>query len=312
MIPKYFVCSASVYFFSTSGSATVSVALKETALKSGIFTGRLLTRLVSTVMPSSYLGDDKDRPIMDVRYGDKLTGVYVDMAPAGERMGGNVVRVASPGVLSINPGAARPGSVLTVTLTDADLDTNGLVAETYFVLASSSRVGEGSQNVTLVETARTSGIFTGTLFTRDRVSVGMEGMGFVNVMESDVVTVAYTDMYPTGYVSSASSIVTMSPCGCATISVTPTLIAAGGTVSLRVSDVDKNLNAGAADTTLMRIVNTDRPTQVWHILVHVLCDSVMFALFIPSQIRCLYILYTTSPFSWCKVQKMKKLVTALI
>jgi hypothetical protein len=254
--------SAYVYFFSTSGSATVSVAVKETTLKSGIFTGRLLTRLVPSVTPSSFLGDDKDRPIMDVRYGDKLTGVYVDAAPAGERMGGNIVRVASPGVLSINPSAARPGSVLTVTLTDSDLDTDGLVAQTYSVLASSSRVGEGSQNVTLVETARTSGIFTGTLFTRDRVSVGMEGMGFVNVMESDVVTVAYTDMYPTGHVSSASSLVTMSPCGCATMSVTPTLIAAGATVSLSVSDVDKNLNAGAIDTTYMRIVNIDRPTQV--------------------------------------------------
>jgi hypothetical protein len=255
-------CSASAYFFSTSGSATVNVALRETADTSGIFTGRLLTRLGSSSSSLSEPMEDKDRPVLDVRYGDKLTGVYVDAAPAAERLGGSIVRVASPGVLSISPSAARPGSVLAITLTDADLDRDGLAAETYTLTAVTSRVGEGSQNVTLVETASTSGIFTGLLSTRDRASIGLEGMGFINVIEGDVVTVSYTDIYPAGHVSTSSSLMTMSPCGCATLSVSPTLIAAEALVSVTVVDTDKDLDAAVNETIYVRVVNINRPAQV--------------------------------------------------
>lgn len=257
--------TAQMYFISTRSADTVTVQLSETGANTGVFTGQLLTVGVDSLGgPVPEIGAQKE--VLEVGAGDKIEAVYLDAAPSARITGGLVVRVASPGRLELTPAAARPGTVFSVTLYDADLDVSGVVKEGFQVIASTSRSGEGTEVISLVETSPTSGVFTGEVRTNDRVSVGLGETGIINLLLGERLIVSYTDASPSGS-ATASSLITNSPCGCATVSAAPTSISAGSDLSIAVVDPDRNEQLLLVETVSVRISNINRPAQVYVELV---------------------------------------------
>lgn len=98
--------------------------------------------------------------------------------------------VGATGTVTITDSV--PGGNITVTVTDADLNTNPALVETIVVTVVNDVTGE-SENVTLTETGPNTGIFAGPLGTIFGVAAGANNDGTLNTQASDTVTVTYDD-----------------------------------------------------------------------------------------------------------------------
>ena len=86
---------------------------------------------------------------------------------------------------------AVPGGTFTITVTDADLDSNAAVIETVGVDVVNDTTGELEQ-IILTETGLNTGIFTATLATSAGTG-GTNNDGTMSVQSGDTVTASYTD-----------------------------------------------------------------------------------------------------------------------
>jgi hypothetical protein len=87
------------------------------------------------------------------------------------------------------------GSPITITVTDADLNSSNSSAQTTTVTVLNVRSGE-SELVTLTETGVNTGIFTNTLTTASSASVGTNNSGSLNLIAGDQIRATYVDASP--------------------------------------------------------------------------------------------------------------------
>ena len=126
--------------------------------------------------------------------GDFATVVYVDLAPRGNDV--LMVRSSTIGEVKVAPSVLGAGADLTITLVDQDLDLNTNVPDAAAVVATTTKVGEGSEKISLIETSVTSGIFTGILKTRRSSLLGPQNDGEMNLIDGDEIAVTYHDAAP--------------------------------------------------------------------------------------------------------------------
>ena len=86
-----------------------------------------------------------------------------------------------------------PGDTLDVVVTDNDLNTDPLVAETIVVTVVNDVTGE-SEDITLTETGPNTGEFAGTVDTTFGTVAGTDNDGTINTQTGDTVTVTYDDV----------------------------------------------------------------------------------------------------------------------
>ncbi|MBD3864714.1 hypothetical protein, partial [Olleya marilimosa] len=82
---------------------------------------------------------------------------------------------------------------LDVVVTDNDLNTDPLVAETIVVTVVNDVTGE-SEDITLTETGPNTGEFAGTVDTTFGTVAGTDNDGTINTQTGDTVTVTYDDV----------------------------------------------------------------------------------------------------------------------
>ncbi len=153
-----------------SNGENETLTLTETGATTGVFTGT-----VNTVYGAS--AGTNDDGTLTTQAGDTVTASYTDNPDAA---GGSTLRSdtgtvngGTDGVISITDPSV-PGDVLTVSVTDADLDTSAGV-DTVVVEVDGSN-GE-NETLTLTETGATTGIFTGTISTVYGASAGTDDDG---------------------------------------------------------------------------------------------------------------------------------------
>ena len=183
-----------------SGGDVELLTLMETGGSTGVFTGVLDT--------SGVAGDASDGVLNGCETGATLTAVYTDAQPSiivtatlflGREAGSVVVPSA------YQTFTAEEG-VVTITVQDADLNTDPYEAETYDVslgLVQVTTAGDTEQ-VSLSETARDTGVFTGVITTT--LASVMPNNGALSVVANpsagSIVTVTYVDASPNGAVYS--------------------------------------------------------------------------------------------------------------
>lgn len=97
----------------------------------------------------------------------------------------------SLGAVSIGADPFAPGDVLTIIVTDGDLNEDNTTIETVEINVTNT-LGE-TELVTLTEIAQTSGYFRGTLATNDSDVAGTDNDGILNVTNGSLVTATYND-----------------------------------------------------------------------------------------------------------------------
>lgn len=103
--------------------------------------------------------------------------------------------VGTTGTIAITGSEA--GSPVTVTVTDADLNANAMVAETVVVAVVNDTTGE-TESVTLTETGPDTGIFVGTLDTAFAGGAGADNDGVLNTLDPNTLTASYNDALDAG------------------------------------------------------------------------------------------------------------------
>lgn len=118
-----------------------------------------------------------------------LTGMQLVGDVANGGLACNTV-LGTTGTITITGSEA--GSPVTVTVTDADLNTNAMVAETIVVSVVNDTTGE-TEDVTLTETGPNTGIFVGTLPTA-YAGLGIDNDGVLNTLDPNTLTASYDDV----------------------------------------------------------------------------------------------------------------------
>lgn len=98
--------------------------------------------------------------------------------------------LGTTGIIAIEGTSA--GSDLTVTVTDADLDTNPATVQVVVVTVVNDTTGE-SENVTLTETGPNTGVFVGSLPTASSATTGTDNDGILNTDIPNTITATYDD-----------------------------------------------------------------------------------------------------------------------
>ncbi|WP_425411106.1 Ig-like domain-containing protein [Hyphococcus sp.] len=227
-----------------------TVTLTETGPNTGVFEVN-----VSTVFGTS-AGTNNDGSF-NVQNGDTVTATYSDALTAA---GGTASPTAVAGVgggfdgtVTITP-SGNPGDTLTIQVTDADLNTDGGVAETITVTTVNDVTGE-TEIVTLTETGVSTGVFEGAVATAFGTAAGTDNDGILNAQSGDTVTVTYSDAL-TGAGGAATQTDTSNIGGGVngTISLTPALNP-GDPLNISVNDNDLNTDSGVAETIAVTVVN---------------------------------------------------------
>ena len=166
-----------------------NVTLTETGPDTGVFTGTVDTS-------SDPLDNGNDSGTFYTQAGDTVTVTYDDALDADGNdpvavTDTNIVGGGETGTVDITD-TSIPGDTLDVTVTDNDLNTDPLTAETIVVAVVNDTTGE-IENVTLTETGPDTGVFTGTVDTSSDPLDNGNDSGTFYTQAGDTVTVTYDD-----------------------------------------------------------------------------------------------------------------------
>lgn len=187
---------------------------------------------------------------MHVQPADTIAFTYEDAtANNGQPVTVNASTTVDPvadqtGVITIDTGFA-PGSTLGLQV----FDPNEQLSLTLVVV--NNRTNE-TETVTLNETTIGSGIFRGQLNTIDDVAAGTDYDNVLNTAQSDVLVVTYNDLRDqTGAPQSVQKSMTVGQTVTAAGSITAFTARAGASVTVEVSDVDRQgtLNVSVVNRT---------------------------------------------------------------
>jgi uncharacterized repeat protein (TIGR01451 family) len=231
---------------------TEQLTYTETGLNTGVFTAA-----VATVF-GVVAGTDDDGTF-NVQAGDMLSTDYDDAltASGGTATVTAVTVVVSGGVSGtlVSTTPIFPGDAVTITLTDADLNADPLVAESLTPITSNSSTGE-SELLTYTETGIDTGVFTASVNTVFGLTAGVDNDGAFNVQAGETLVTIYNDaVSDTGGPAVAIATTNVQSAGVsgtisATVSIVPTEV-----IAITVTDADLNTNSGVAETTSVTVDN---------------------------------------------------------
>lgn len=173
----------------TSGVGdTETITLTETGANTGIFTASI---------PSDTGAVASEDGTLQVAYGDTITATYNDAVDAD----GNINQTRTDtcavagggftGTLESTPSII-PGDTVTLTLTDADLNTNSGSIETVQLTTTNTVTGE-TELLTYTETGPDTGVFVATVNTAYGTTAGTNDDGTFNVKRGDTLSTTYND-----------------------------------------------------------------------------------------------------------------------
>ena len=174
----------SVTVENTSNGDTVNLTLDEDGATAGTFSGTVDTEFGTSAVVDARL---------QAQAGDAIVSTYSDALDAAGN--GPTDRAAQTDVLGGADGSvaitlvSQPGDPLYLQVTDADLNTNNVSAETASVTVENSRTLE-SFTVVLTEADLDDEVFFGSLPTTSGASTSTD----MNTAEEDVVTATYDDV----------------------------------------------------------------------------------------------------------------------
>jgi|GEM_PF-2805912 len=227
-----------------------TVTLTETGINTGIFSGTLGSTNNSTAG-----GNNSGN--LNVASGNTVTATYTDAltATGAVNQSATDTKTATAGITgTIALGNIVAGQAITITTTDADLNTDATTAQTVSVQVKNNATGE-IETVTLTETGINTGIFSGTLGSTNNGTAGANNSGDLNVASGNTVTVTYTDaLTATGAVNQTATDTKTATAGI-TGTVTLSNIVAGQPTTVTVTDLDLNTNAATAQTISVQLKN---------------------------------------------------------
>ncbi|MCG2586850.1 Ig-like domain-containing protein, partial [Massilia sp. TS11] len=160
--------------------------------------------------------------------------------------------VGTTGSASISSVIA--GQTISLSVTDADLNTNSSTIQTVNVTVTNAATGE-TETVLLTETGVNTGVFSGTLASVKSATIGSNNTGTLNLSNGNTVSLSYTDALDgsgnTNQTRTASTIGTAGNTGSVTIGT----VVPGSAITLTVTDADLNTNAGSLQTATVTVSN---------------------------------------------------------
>ena len=164
--------------------------------------------------------------------GNTLQVAYTDAldATGATNQSRTATAVATAGVTgstTISPVVA--GQAVTLTVTDADLNTNAGTAQSVNVTVTNQTTNE-TESVLLTETGVNTGIFSGTLATTNAAGAGTNNTGNINVVAGNTLQVAYTDaLDATGATNQSRTATTVATAGDPPLALTVAISTDGNT-----------------------------------------------------------------------------------
>ena len=185
-----------------------------------------------------------------MRPGDRLTMVYADAMPPGERT--STVLVARQGILQARPSdVATIGDTIQITVLDADLSLLPVPAAFAFVTATAALSSTAQVVVPLVEAGAGSGIFTGQLTT----CMACNDAATLLVQPGAALKLTYADPYEPPLASMVKSSLVIASVG--TISLAPLTVQVGGVLTLLLTDRDVRFLSDGLNVTVHTIPSPD-------------------------------------------------------
>lgn len=118
--------------------------------------------------------------------GFTMTGTTASISNAGTLTQGTGALIHRNSSISVSPASGPMGTTFSVTVTDADANTDGLVADTV-------SIGTDSETLLLTETGIATGVFTGTIPTAHAARVASNGIVDRNDACTFTTGVSYVD-----------------------------------------------------------------------------------------------------------------------
>jgi large repetitive protein len=223
----------------------------ETGANTGVFVATVATTF------GVVAGTDDDGTF-NAQAGDTLDTTYTDaLTAAGGTATVSASTTVAGGATATLAATAfiTPGASVTLTLTDADLDTDTAVAETFQLATTNPATGE-SESLTYTETGVTTGVFVATVSTTFGSVAGADDDGTFNVQTDDTLDTSYADaLTDTGDTATATASTTVTGGATATLAATASIVP-GDTVTLTLTDADLDTDTGAAETLQLTTTNS--------------------------------------------------------
>jgi len=245
--------------YSVSGNATVdSVFLIDTlqsglayqsstlnGSSSGTAIGQIVTWDIGSVSPGT-----SGQATVTVKA--TSTGTYTNKAKITSTQSGSATlsNTTSTNVTNTYTGTISqtatilPSNSITITVTDHDLKSEGLI----FVTVVNTVTNE-SEQIGLFETTSNSGIFTKTVSTIFGTTAGTNNDGYFNAQAGDTIRATYNDTVDSsGNTANVSSSTRVIGGYTATLTVAPSLVAPGNSLTFTLTDLDLNYDTSSAET----------------------------------------------------------------
>ena len=209
-----------------------AVTLTENGFNTGMFTADLRFTVGS-------FNRIQNNMAMDVSEGDFITAVYQDRYPY--RTVSNIAKVASIGKMIVNPAPVTASRDINITVVDADLNVNKHTIDYGSVVIYNKEYFD-NETVVLTEISQDSNIFTGV--TASSTAKGRLPGTLSGLYEGGAVHAVYADAIP-DYIQNncEQCLVTNKVAMTANISISPSLLPIGGTLTVTVKDTDLNLDS---------------------------------------------------------------------
>ncbi len=230
-----------------------TVTLTETGPNTGIFTGTLATAAGAAAGPNNNgTITAADTNVLTVTYLDNADNTGIPIARTD-----TITVVAVPlgydGTIDV-PATFGVGSVINITVSDPDLNTNAAAVETVTITAVNLATGE-SESIICTETGINTGIFTATLPTAFGVAAGANNSGSMNVQAGDTIRATYNDTTDISGNPAVRTDDTIASGGIDGIISTSVSVITGAEISIAVTDADLNTNILTAETVTVTLVN---------------------------------------------------------
>jgi len=185
----------------------------------------------------------------------KITSSQTGSATSSNTTSTNVVQTFSGTITQT--ATIFPSNNITITVTDNDLKGEGLL----FVTVVNAATNE-SEQIGLFETTLNSGIFMNTISTVYGTTAGTNNDGFFNAQAGDTIRATYSDaINSSGNSATVSSFTRVISGYTATISVSPTIVLAGNSLTFTLTDLDLNHDTSTAETYSFTATSNQNETE---------------------------------------------------
>jgi len=260
----------------TASGSSQTLTLKESGKNTGVFYGKVAAAYADTTSITDANGvehnglpndDGTDTPcVVTVSgSGDTVTLKYdaanMDVLPDGSEAHTSFdipLGLGTKGTIAVDKENYLRPDVMTVTITDPDLNANPNAIDTFpsttntGVVSIKTVVGTEAYtapNGTFSETGPNTGVFTAN-FTFDPNETANDNDSVIKVGAADTITVKYNDAHDgnTDPVDNTVSTTASYSMVNGTVSISPTIAADGTNLTIDITDPDRNLSSTTIDT----------------------------------------------------------------